>query len=63
LKAVRELARNAERPEMEPTLVQYDQWGRRIDQLLTSEGWRGLKAVAAEEGYLYVQSYTGSSGL
>jgi hypothetical protein len=33
-----------------PTLLQYDQWGRRIDKLETSEGWRELKAVAQREG-------------
>jgi len=34
----------------EPKLVQYDQWGRRIDDLQTSEGWRGLKATMQQEG-------------
>lgn len=34
----------------EPHLVQYDHWGRRIDDLQTSEGWRGLKAKMQEEG-------------
>ncbi|KJA16474.1 hypothetical protein HYPSUDRAFT_206963 [Hypholoma sublateritium FD-334 SS-4] len=33
-----------------PTLLQYDQWGRRIDKLQTSEGWRELKAIAQREG-------------
>ncbi|EAU86035.1 acyl-CoA dehydrogenase domain-containing protein [Coprinopsis cinerea okayama7 len=33
-----------------PTLTQYDQWGRRIDNLETSEGWRKLKAIAQQEG-------------
>lgn len=33
-----------------PNLIQYDQWGRRIDDLQTSEGWRGLKAIAQKEG-------------
>jgi hypothetical protein len=40
----------AEGNEAEPTLVQYDHWGRRVDMLKTSEGWRGLKGVAAAEG-------------
>ncbi|TCD70903.1 hypothetical protein EIP91_001211 [Steccherinum ochraceum] len=34
----------------EPKLVQYDHWGRRVDDLQTSEGWRGLKAVMQQEG-------------
>ncbi|KAG6890631.1 hypothetical protein C0995_006607 [Termitomyces sp. Mi166 len=33
-----------------PRLVQYDQWGRRIDELETSEGWRDLKAFSQKEG-------------
>ncbi|KAL0565878.1 hypothetical protein V5O48_016145, partial [Marasmius crinis-equi] len=33
-----------------PHLIQYDQWGRRIDDLQTSEGWKDLKAVAQKEG-------------
>ncbi|KAF7768060.1 hypothetical protein Agabi119p4_7303 [Agaricus bisporus var. burnettii] len=33
-----------------PKLVQYDQWGRRVDELHTSEGWRNLKAIAQQEG-------------
>ena len=30
--------------------MQYDHWGRRIDDLQTSEGWRGLKAKMQQEG-------------
>ncbi|PCH40066.1 hypothetical protein WOLCODRAFT_88441 [Wolfiporia cocos MD-104 SS10] len=33
-------------------LVQYDQWGRRVDDLQTSEGWRGLKALFQQEGII-----------
>lgn len=33
-----------------PQLVQYDQWGRRINELQTSEGFRELTAVAQREG-------------
>ncbi|KAF8158133.1 acyl-CoA dehydrogenase/oxidase [Crassisporium funariophilum] len=33
-----------------PTLIQYDQWGRRVDILHTSEGWRELKAISQREG-------------
>ncbi|KAJ3570101.1 hypothetical protein NP233_g4628 [Leucocoprinus birnbaumii] len=33
-----------------PHLVQFDQWGRRVDELHTSEGWRDLKAAAQKEG-------------
>jgi hypothetical protein len=34
-----------------PRLVQYDQWGKRVDQLQTSEGWTTLKAIAQAEGF------------
>ncbi|CAL1712945.1 unnamed protein product [Somion occarium] len=33
-------------------LVQYNQWGQRVDDLQTSEGWRGLKAALQEEGMI-----------
>ncbi|KAF8627499.1 hypothetical protein AX17_006310 [Amanita inopinata Kibby_2008] len=33
-----------------PQLIQYDQWGRRVDELITSEGWRDLKAASQGEG-------------
>ncbi|KAF8903126.1 acyl-CoA dehydrogenase/oxidase [Gymnopilus junonius] len=33
-----------------PKLLQYNQWGRRIDELQTSEGWRELKEIAQREG-------------
>lgn len=33
-----------------PSLTQYNHFGRRIDTLHTSEGWRALKRVAAKEG-------------
>ena len=33
-----------------PTLTQYNQWGQRIDKLVTSEGWKALKALAQREG-------------
>lgn len=44
--AIRALADRAEPPK----LVQYNQWGARIDGLQTSEGWRNLKAIAQREG-------------
>jgi hypothetical protein len=33
-----------------PTLTQHNQWGQRIDKLVTSEGWRALKGLAQKEG-------------
>lgn len=33
-----------------PKLVQYDPWGRRVDQLVVSSAWSELDSVAAEEG-------------
>lgn len=32
------------------SITQYDQWGRRVDALHTSEGWRKLKAISQKEG-------------
>jgi putative acyl-CoA dehydrogenase len=43
-----EWARNAE--ENKPTLTQYDEWGRRIDRIDVSVGWKNLEKAAAEEG-------------
>ena len=37
-----------------PELTQYDQWGRRIDRLHTSEGWRKLREVAVREGLVAI---------
>ncbi|GAA5866400.1 hypothetical protein JCM8547_000766 [Rhodosporidiobolus lusitaniae] len=39
---------------VEPVLAQYDQWGQRIDTLHTSEPWRALKGIAAEEGLVAI---------
>lgn len=35
-----------------PTLTQYDHWGRRVDELRTSEGWRKLEEFAIQEGFV-----------
>ncbi|KIM20272.1 hypothetical protein M408DRAFT_328969 [Serendipita vermifera MAFF 305830] len=37
-----------------PTLTQYSHWGKRVDTLHTSEGWRRLKALSAEEGIVTI---------
>jgi putative acyl-CoA dehydrogenase len=33
-----------------PRLVQYDPWGRRIDDIIVSDAWRALDRISAEEG-------------
>eukprot|EP00698_Gefionella_okellyi_P010059 TRINITY_DN2587_c0_g1_i1.p1 TRINITY_DN2587_c0_g1~~TRINITY_DN2587_c0_g1_i1.p1 ORF type:complete len:596 (+),score=108.96 TRINITY_DN2587_c0_g1_i1:270-1790(+) len=38
----------------EPVLQQYDNWGRRVDVIHTSEGWRQLHDVSAEEGVVAI---------
>ncbi len=43
---MRELSKHATPPQ----LIQYDSWGRRVDELRTSEGWRGLKELYQREG-------------
>uniref|UniRef100_A0A1X7UCA5 Ubiquitin-like domain-containing protein n=1 Tax=Amphimedon queenslandica TaxID=400682 RepID=A0A1X7UCA5_AMPQE len=37
-----------------PTLHQYDGWGIRIDKLATSEAWRKLHDISAEEGLVAI---------
>ena len=37
-----------------PTLQQYDGWGHRIDKLATSEAWRKLHDISAEEGLVAI---------
>jgi hypothetical protein len=36
------------------TLTQYNQWGQRVDDLRTSEGWRKLEESATREGYISI---------
>jgi putative acyl-CoA dehydrogenase len=45
-------AKNAE--QNKPRLIQYDEWGRRIDRIEVSEGWRQLERAAAEDGIVAV---------
>ena len=40
----------AEAEAQPPEHVPYDPWGRRIDEIRTSEGWKALERIAAEEG-------------
>jgi hypothetical protein len=37
-----------------PSLKQYDQWGQRVDELSTSQGWRAMKAIAFREGLISI---------
>ena len=34
----------------EPQLVEFDPWGRRIDEIRTPEAWRTLARIASEQG-------------
>lgn len=45
---IKDMGRQAELEP--PSLVKYDAWGRRRDQVATCEGWKGQKAVSAREG-------------
>ncbi len=39
-------------PLVQPaTLTQYDEFGRRVDRLHTSEGWRKIEEFTIKEGY------------
>ncbi|CDU23725.1 uncharacterized protein SPSC_02354 [Sporisorium scitamineum] len=51
-----DIASTLDSPQHEPTLVQYDAWGQRIDKLVTGEGWKRLKGVCAEEA-IVAESY------
>ncbi|UZJ56777.1 hypothetical protein CBS101457_006097 [Exobasidium rhododendri] len=53
---VEPIAATMNNPRAEPYLVQYDAWGKRIDLLVTSSGWKELKQLAAREG-LVAESY------
>ena len=56
LAAIRALASVADSlpATIEPTLVQFNQFGERVDHLHTSEPWRTLKGIAAEEGLVSI---------
>lgn len=50
-RATGEVARLGDQAEAEPPrLVAFDPWGRRVDRIEVSRGWRRLHAIAAEEG-------------
>lgn len=44
------LAWAAEAEAQQPQHIAFDPWGRRIDEIKTSQGWKELEKVAAEEG-------------
>jgi putative acyl-CoA dehydrogenase len=48
------LALDAAAEATPPRLVQYDPWGRRVDDIVTSEAWSALDRVAAEEGLVAI---------
>ncbi|KAI8994137.1 acyl-CoA dehydrogenase/oxidase [Trametes punicea] len=50
LTTMRELTKRTSPPQ----LIQYDNWGRRVDELRTSEGWRGLKDMYHREGIVAI---------
>ncbi|MGH9381133.1 MAG: acyl-CoA dehydrogenase family protein [Thermoanaerobaculia bacterium] len=50
-RAAGDIARLGDQAEAQPPrLVAFDPWGRRIDCIEVSRGWRRLHAIAAEEG-------------
>ena len=51
-KELHDVAKALDQPENYPRLVHVDPWGRRVDDILTHEGWRRMKAVSAEEGLI-----------
>ena len=54
-RVVGDIARMAEDAEThEPVLVQYDPWGRRIDEVRLARGWQELERMSAEEGLVAI---------
>ena len=51
-----DIAGTLDGPQHEPTLIQYDAWGQRVDKLATGEGWKRLKGVCADEA-IVAESY------
>ena len=47
-----ELGYNAELNE--PKLQQYNAWGARVDNIITSHEWKRLKGISAEEGLIAI---------
>ena len=37
-----------------PKLVPYDPWGKKIDKIVVSQGWKDLEKVSAEEGLISI---------
>lgn len=52
-----DIAATLDTQQHEPTLVQYDAWGQRVDKLVTGEGWKRLKGVAAQDA-IVAESYS-----
>src|SRR6476620_5405783 len=48
------LALDAAAERNPPRHVPYDPWGRRIDAIETSDAWRALHRIAAEEGLVAI---------
>lgn len=55
------LALSAEMEIQQPYLIQYDSWGRRVDELVTCAAWKRQHVVAANEG-LIAHGYTREYG-
>ncbi len=49
---IMEMAEDAE--SNEPQLISFDPWGKRIDKIKTSKGWKDLDQVSAEEGMVAI---------
>lgn len=49
---VEAIGREAE--ENPPSLQQHDAWGRRVDKLCTSQAWKRMHAISAEEGLVSI---------
>jgi hypothetical protein len=54
-RAVNELEDLHRRCEIEqPYLRQYDPWGNRVDEIITSSAWKRMHDISAEEGLVSI---------
>lgn len=37
-----------------PRLVHFDSWGRRVDHIVTSQAWKRMKDLSAQEGLVAI---------
>lgn len=54
VKELNPIARSMDLPENHPRLKQYDAWGKKVDEIITCDGWKHMNNVSAEEGLISI---------